>query len=243
MSKRPVIGVSGSIIIDDGGRFPGYRRSYVNEDYIQAVKMAGGMPFIIPMTDDEELIRMQIESIDGLILSGGHDLDPLLYGEEPLQKLGGILPERDDFDCRLVKIAMELKKPILGICRGHHILNAANGGSNYQDLSYIEGCNIKHDQFKTSYLPTHTVDVESGTKLCDILGEKVMTNSFHHQAIKDVAHGFKVSARAKDGVIEAIEIDSDEFIVGVQWHPEMMAAKNNKGMLNLFKKLIEAAKK
>lgn len=243
MSKKPIIGVSGSIIIDDGGRFPGYRRSYVNEDYISSVRIAGGVPFIIPMGDDEDVIREQLEAVDGLILSGGHDVNPLFYNEEPLQKLGGILPERDEFDSKLVRIAMEMKKPILGICRGHQILNATNGGSNYQDLSYVEGCQLKHDQYSKSFLATHSVEVKKGTRLEGMLGEKAMVNSFHHQVIKNVAEGFIVSARAKDGVIEAIEMDSEHFVVGIQWHPEMMAATGNEQMQNIFKSLIKEASK
>lgn len=238
MMNSPIIGISGSLIIDEGGMFPGYERAYVNDDYVQSVVNGGGIPFIIPLNYNEVVIRKQLEIIDGLVLSGGHDVNPLLYGEEPTQKLGGILPKRDEFDLNLIKIAMEMNIPILGICRGHQILNVANGGTLYQDLSFIDGCYIKHNQGSLSNIPTHTVEVTEESKLANIIGQKVITNSFHHLAIKDVAPGFKTSAVSKDGVIEAIEKEGEYFVMGVQWHPEMMS-KTDSNMLKLFERLVE----
>jgi len=239
-ARKVKIGVSGSFMIDEGGMFPGYRRAYVNDDYIQSVVMAGGVPYIIPVVYDDDVMREQLENVDALILSGGHDINPLEWGEEPSQKLGGILPLRDTFDFKLLKIAMEMKKPILGICRGEHIINVANGGSLYQDLSFIDGCYIKHNQEHLSNIPTHHVNVEKDSKLENIIGESTLINSFHHLAVKDVAPGFKVCARAKDGVVEAIEKEGEEFIIGVQWHPEMMT-KDCPEMLKIFKALVEEA--
>lgn len=241
MSRRPIIGVTGSLIIDEGGMFPGYERAYVNNDYIQSVVMAGGVPFIIPMVYDENIIKSQLECIDALIISGGHDVNPLMYGEEPSQKLGAILPKRDTFDATVVKFAMEMKIPTIGICRGEQMLNVANGGTLYQDLSFIEGCYIKHNQGGLPSIATHTTSIVEGTKLHAILGDTVMTNSFHHLAVKDVAPGFKVAALSKDGVVEAIEKEGEQFVIGLQWHPEMMA-KDHPIMLKLFEKLIEEAK-
>lgn len=242
MSKRPIIGVTGSLIIDEGGMFPGYERAYVNNDYIQSVVMAGGVPFIIPMVYDENIIRTQLECVDALIISGGHDINPLMYGEEPSQKLGAILPKRDTFDAAVVKLAMEMKIPTIGICRGEQMLNVANGGTLYQDLSFIDGCYIKHNQGALPSTATHTTSIVEGTKLHAILGDTVMTNSFHHLAVKDVAPGFKVAALSKDGVVEAIEKEGEQFVIGLQWHPEMMA-KDHPVMLKIFEKLIEEAKK
>lgn len=239
MKRKARIGVSGSIIVDDGGMFPGYERSYVNDDYIKSVIKAGGIPVIIPLIKSEKDIKEQLDMVDGIIISGGHDVNPLLYGEEPSQKLGGILPKRDDFDINLIRLAMEAKKPILGICRGHQLLNVVNGGSLYQDLSFIEGCYIKHNQASLSNIPTHTIKIKKGTKLREILGEETICNSFHHLAIKEVAKGFIASAVSKDGIVEAIEHEGEEFVMGVQWHPEMMSAEN-KNMLSIFTKLVEA---
>ena len=113
--SKPIIGISGSIIIDGSGNFPGYRRSYVNEDYVKSVIKNGGIPYIIPMNSSEEVIKEQIQNVDGLILSGGHDVTPRFYNQEPHKNLGGILPERDVFDFNLVKFAIEKNIPILGI--------------------------------------------------------------------------------------------------------------------------------
>ncbi|WP_029453546.1 gamma-glutamyl-gamma-aminobutyrate hydrolase family protein [Clostridium algidicarnis] len=238
MKRKARIGISGSIIVDEGGMFPGYERAYVNDDYIKSVIKAGGIPVIIPLIKDENDIKEQLEMVDGIIISGGHDVNPLLYGEEPSQKLGGILPKRDDFDINLINLAMEAKKPILGICRGHQLLNVVNGGSLYQDLSFIEGCYIKHNQASLSNIPTHTIKIKEGTKLREILEEETMCNSFHHLAIKEVAKGFIASAISNDGIVEAIEYEGEEFVMGVQWHPEMMSAEN-KNMLSIFTKLVE----
>ncbi|WP_373898176.1 gamma-glutamyl-gamma-aminobutyrate hydrolase family protein [Haloimpatiens sp. FM7315] len=242
MSKKPIIGITGSVLVDEGGMFPGYERAYVNDDYVQAVVKAGAIPVVIPMVYDEKVIRKQLESVDALIMSGGHDVNPLLYGEEPSQKLGSILPKRDDFDLCVIKIAMEMKIPMLGICRGHQMINVANGGTLYQDLSLIEGCYVKHNQGFLSNVPTRSVDIKENTKLYEIFGKQVTTNSFHHLAVKDVAPGFKKAAVAKDGVVEAIEKEGDYFVLGIQWHPEMMA-KNNEKMLNIFKMLVKEALK
>lgn len=241
--KNPVIGISGSLIIDEGGMFPGYERAYVNNDYIQSVAMSKAIPYILPIINDDELIREQVSNIDGLILSGGHDINPLLWSEEPHQKLGSILPKRDSYDTKLLKIAIEMKKPILGICRGEHLINVAEGGSLYQDLSLMEGTYIKHNQQHLSNIPTHTVDIKEGTKLFEILGEKtLLVNSFHHLGVKKVAPGYIVSATAKDGVVEAIEKEGEDFVIGLQWHPEMMT-KENPMMQKIFKALVKEASK
>lgn len=240
--KKPIIGISGSLIIDEGGMFPGYERAYVNNDYVQSVVRAGGVPYIIPIVYEDDVIKEQINNIDALILSGGHDVNPLLWGEEPNRKLGGILPKRDTYDTSLLQEAMKMEKPILGICRGEHILNVANGGSLYQDLSLIEGSYIKHNQEHLSNVPTHSVDIVKGTKLYDILGDNILANSFHHLGIRGIAKGFKVCAVAKDGVVEAIEKEGEQFVIGIQWHPEMMT-KDHPVMLKIFKKLVEEVKK
>lgn len=241
MKKKPIIGISGSMIIDEGGMFPGYKRSYVNNDYVRSVIEAGGIPFIIPMNNDEEVIENQLDLVDGLILSGGHDVNPLLFNEEPHQKLGGIYPERDDFDFKVVKKAMNKNMPIIGICRGHQVINVANGGSLYQDLSLIEGCYIKHNQGSLPSQATHTVTVEKDSVLGGILGEKTYSNSFHHLAVKDVADGFRIVALAEDGVVEAIEREEKPLVMGIQWHPEMMSGVD-KGMMDIFKYFINECK-
>lgn len=241
--QYPIIGISGSLIIDEGGMFPGYERAYVNNDYIQSVAMCKAIPYMVPMITDEDLIREQVANVDALILSGGHDVNPLMWNEEPHGKLGGILPKRDTYDMKLLKIALEMKKPILGICRGEQLINVGEGGSLYQDLSLIEGSYIKHNQQHLSNVPTHTACIKKGTKLHEILGEdEILINSFHHLAINKVAPGYIVSATAKDGVVEAIEKEGDHFVMGIQWHPEMMT-KDYPKMQKIFMALVKEASK
>lgn len=243
MNKKPIIGISGSILLTEGGLFAGYRRSYVNQDYVESVINAGGIPYIIPFNTDTSVTMEQIKNVDGLILSGGHDVYPLIYGEEPKQALGETFPERDYFDITLLKGAMELNKPILGICRGHQIINCGNGGSLHQDLSYNKDLYIKHSQATKWNIPTHTITVEKGSFLEDIYGNEGVVNSFHHQIVNNVAPGFKVIATSKDGGVEAIEkIDENHFIVGIQWHPEMMTVSDEFSQ-KLFKKFISVVEK
>lgn len=237
--KKPIIGISGSIIIDSSGNFPGYRRSYVNEDYINSVIKNGGIPYIIPMNREQEVIKEQIERVDGLILSGGHDVAPRYYNEEPYKDLGEILPERDEFDFKLVEFAKKRNLPILGICRGCQILNIYYGGSLFQDLNLKNGADIKHNQVKFPSMASHSVDLVDGTKLKKIFKEEsLMVNSFHHQIIDKVSPSFQISAYSKDGVVEAIENPAYEYMIGVQWHPEMLHKVEEKMNL-LFSELIK----
>jgi len=241
---KPIIGIVGNMEILDKGMFPGYIRSYINYDYITSIVQAGGIPLILPIVKDEKIIQSQIKSVDGIVISGGCDVNPLLYGEEPTQKQGFILKERDDFDVSVVKIATALKKPILGICRGLQILNVVFGGTLYQDLSFIDGCYIKHFQESRPSLQGHTVNIYKGTKLHDILGESVISvNSFHHQAVKDIASGFIVNAISKDFVVEGIEKQGEDCVLGIQWHPEMMTAQGDMQMRKIFEKFVEKSTK
>ena len=239
--KYPIIGISGSIIIDENGAFPGFERSYVNNDYIQSVAINNGIPYIIPIIYDDELIKQQVINIDALILSGGHDVNSLMWGEEPHNKLEAILPKRDEFDMKLLKYALAMKKPILGICRGQQIINVVEGGTLYQDLSLVEESYIKHNQKYLPSIATHTINIKKGTKLYNIIGEEeILVNSFHHMAVNKVAEGYIVSAISKDGIIEGIEKTGDDFIIAVQWHPEMMT-KESDTMRRIFKALVKSA--
>lgn len=239
--RKPLIGISGGMIIEQGGLFPGYERAYVNNDYVEAVVNAGGIPVILPIISDKQDIREQVRNIDGLIISGGNDINPIIYGEEPLEKLGFIHSARDTFDLELINEAKAQNMPILGICRGLQILNVAFGGTLYQDLSYDKDSYVKHAQNSHAYTPGHLVNIVEGTVLSEIIGHKIVVNSFHHQAIKDVGEDLIVSARAMDNVIEGIEARKG-LIMGVQWHPEMMAHKFPE-MRKFFEVLVENAGK
>lgn len=241
--KKPIIGISSSIIVEEKGTFLGYERVYVNRDYVDAVINNGGIPLIIPFSQNKEIIKKQVEMIDGLILSGGHDVYPFNYGQEPKQKIGKVFPERDEYDFELLQNAKEREIPILGICRGLQIMNVFEGGSLYQDLSYIEHEVLKHDQNDKPELKIHAVILDKNSKLYDIFKiDKFLINSFHHQAINELGKNLKIVAKANDGVIEAIESINYPFYIGVQWHPEMLE-KSDKLMKDLFSEFIKSAKK
>lgn len=240
--KKPVIGISGSWLIDNHGPFPGYHRSYVNDDYVDSVVKNGGVPYIIPFNTESDVITAQMENVDALILSGGHDVDPYAYGEEPLPKLGEIWPDRDRFDQQLLLTAEKRHLPVLGICRGAQLINVIHGGSLYQDLGYRDQLTLKHSQGHSPALPTHTVRLEDGTYLQKLFASsELMVNSFHHQLIKDVPTDLMVNAQAADGVVEGFE-NSDASIIGVQWHPEMLH-RDVEVMNKLFIDLVEKARK
>jgi len=158
---KPFIGISGNILRDNGGPYVDLLRSYVNQDYPRSIEETGGIPIIIPFTENLDVARETVARLDGLLLSGGHDVYPLHYGEEPLQGLGDVFPERDQFDFALIKAAEEKQIPIFCICRGLQILNVYRGGSLFQDLKYDQNCTIKHSQNQTPSLGTHTVEIDS----------------------------------------------------------------------------------
>jgi len=247
LSKRkPIIGISGNIMLDTSGRFDiDYWKSYVNEDYVTSVLKAGGVPVIMPMVDDEEVLRAQVENVDAVVFTGGDaDVSPDLYGEEILPKTQTPCERRDWFDMKLAKIVKELKKPTLFVCRGHQIANVFHGGSLYQDLSYAEGINLEHNQFTSPCFLAHEVNIKKQSLLYEIVQkESISVNSFHHQVIKDVPESLNISAIATDGAIEAIELkDPDCFFLSLQWHPEMLAARDDEDMLNIFKRLVKETK-
>ncbi|WP_311487451.1 gamma-glutamyl-gamma-aminobutyrate hydrolase family protein [uncultured Helcococcus sp.] len=237
---KAIIGISASILIDNGD-FAGYRRIYVNEDYADAVIKAGATPLVLSINDEDSVIDEYINIIDGLILSGGHDVDPRNYEENPNPKLGQVLPERDSFDLKLLKKAKEKNIPILGICRGFQLINVSYGGSLWQDLSYSDKEYIKHNQVYGPDVTTHTIKVEEDTKLHKIVNKDTLSvNSFHHQIIKDLGQGLKLSAQAPDGVVEAFEDPNYRFLLGVQFHPEMLHRVKDE-MQNIFNELVKEA--
>ena len=242
MERRPIIGISSSVIVDEAGSFAGYKRAYVNKDYVDAVIRAGGVPLIIPFSTDKEVIISQAQLIDGLILSGGHDINPYNYGQEPSQKIGETFPERDTYEMILLEESKKRNIPILGICRGFQLINVAAGGTLYQDLSLIPGNILKHNQVSNPTLKTHKVEIKENSFISSIFGKETMVNSFHHQVIDKVANDFIVVAKASDGVVEAIEHKTYKFLVAVQWHPEMLAVNCEKAR-ELFSKFVEEAKK
>ena len=175
-------------------------------------------------------------------MTGGEDIDPLkYYGEEPLRAQGEIVPYRDEFDCMLIKMAVEKGLPLLGICRGEQLLNVVFGGTLYQDIpSQAKDSYVKHRQQAPSSYGTHSISIEKGSILNKVLGtERAVVNSFHHQAVKDPAPGFKVIARAADGIIEGIQMN--EKVFGLQFHPEGFVANGDDTFLPIFQYFVEKA--
>lgn len=206
----------------------------LNNKYCDAIWNSGGLPIIISYKIDE--IENILNVVDGLLLSGGGDIDPFLMGEEPLKSLSFIYPIRDNTEVELCKLALKNNIPILGICRGCQILSIASGGKIYQDINSI--ASIKHSQQAPKYYPTHFVNLEKNSKLIGIYDcNKLKVNSFHHQAVNTLGDDMIVCAKSNDGIIEAIEHKINKFVIGVQWHPESMFKKYSIH-LNLFKEFV-----
>lgn len=207
--------------------------SLVTQDYSEALSLAGAIPLIMPYIEsrieDEQFIKEFLDEVDGVVLPGGSDIDPALYDSYPEKHLGNISPERDRWELKILELAMEMKKPILGICRGFQLMNIYYGGSLKVDVcGNNDDSKIPHMALMVpKYYKTHKLEIKAGSRLAQIFkDEEVAVNSYHHQAVNKVGEGLKVSAVAPDGFIEGIEDPSYPYLVGVQWHPEMMAARD-----------------
>ncbi|MDR1408102.1 MAG: gamma-glutamyl-gamma-aminobutyrate hydrolase family protein [Tannerella sp.] len=218
--------------------------SALKTTYINAILKAGGAPVLIPVTTDGAVLRDIVAGLDGLVMTGGEDVNPQWYGENPHQQLGAVDPVRDEYDLKLVKFAADRNVPILGICRGEQLINVAFGGTLYQDIpSQRDGRTlIKHVQKMPGEYASHKASVVDRSQLAAIIGAgEHGVNTFHHQAVKDVAPGFRPVAFSPDSVVEAIEAWPEYPILAVQWHPEAMVAGGDTTMLKLFRFLTDKA--
>ncbi len=218
--------------------------SRIADAYVGAVALAGGIPLLLPLVADEQILAEAMRHIDGLVMSGGADIDPNYFGEKPIPELGTVVPERDTYDWTLIEYARRFQTPILGICRGMQILNVHFGGTLFQDIT--AQCGLErptHDQGETPRsTPTHNVKIAENSRLQKITkSETLAVNTFHHQAVKDVAPSLVCVATSDDGICEAIE--SRYYpILGVQWHPENLAISGRKEHLALFEWLVGEAR-
>lgn len=235
---RVVIGVTSALEMEEGMK--NYYRTIVSIDYSKSIIAAGGVPLIIPVTGDRETIKRQLELVDGLILAGGADVNPFSYGQDFKEGMGIISPERDEHEFIVVEEFLKTGKPILGICRGHQLLNVYFNGTLHQDLKYAGKNILKHSQDFYPDLPTHTVKIcDKNNILYSICGDSVATNSFHHQVVDRLGEGLTEIAHAEDGIIEAFQKKDHRFLYGIQWHPEMMTARGNKTMKKIFDEFIK----
>jgi putative glutamine amidotransferase len=213
---------------------------------MKAIEQAGGIPLILSYLEEEKAIKKIAQKLDGLYLTGGNDIDPIYFGEEPHPNLGFFHPGRDAFEIKMAQLFLQLNKPILGVCKGSQMLNLAAGGSMYQDTpSQMEGELIQHTQIARHNVPTHEVEIVEGSLLHRIVGEKkIRVNSFHHQSNRDPGEDLMFSGVAQDGVVEAVESKVHPFALGLQWHPETMAVKSHdETSQRIFTEFIEACKR
>ena len=239
---NPVIGITGNF---------GDKGCELAEGYYLSVLKAGGTPVVIPPHNDKEALLRLLDTLDGIVFSGGGDINPLLLGEEPLPQLHSVCPQRDEPEFFLVREAFHRQIPMLGICRGIQVMAAALGGKVYQDI-YVQGLPprgevagglLKHSQDMPRYAASHSVRIEAGSLLHSILNKEVLAvNSFHHQAVSEPGPHMKVSAQSPDGIIEAVESAEHKALLGVQWHPECFILGGDETMMPIFRWLVDEAK-
>jgi putative glutamine amidotransferase len=231
----PRIGISGRLAVVEGAE-----RSGVNGAYLRAVARAGGAPLVLSPLAGVAAVPALLDGVDALILSGGADVDPAHYGTPRHPKLGKLEPERDAFEFALFAEARARALPTLAICRGLQLANVALGGTLWQDLPSEKG---DHPQSGARSERVHEIEVKEGSRLGDLLrSSRHRVNSFHHQAIRDLAPGLAGSAWSPDGLIEGVEIFSGWWFVGVQWHPEEFWAEADPADQGLFDALTTATR-
>lgn len=236
-NKKPLIGIS--------MRFnAATRHFYLPADYSQAIESAGGVPVHLSLLPQKDYLKNVLNHIDGILLPGGGDIDPLLFGEEPKPGLGAVSPLRDENDLILLKAAEEWNTPVLGICYGMQLLNVFRGGSVVQDIEREKPNSLNHQQGEPRERLSHWVTIEEKSLMYNAKGEnKILVNSHHHQAVGRIGDNLFVSAAASDGIVEAVEdTRQGRFNLGVQWHPEICFKSNDLSGI-IFDKFIKACEK
>ncbi|MDX6408601.1 MAG: putative glutamine amidotransferase [Gaiellaceae bacterium] len=227
---RPLIGIT-TYITPAKWSYWELEAALIPADYVRAVERAGGRALLVPPSEDG--VEETLAALDGLLFSGGSDLDPGLYEQEPHDETFGIHEERDRAELALLEAALDRDMPVLAICRGSQVLNVARGGDLVQHLPDVVG-DEKHKHTPGTFAD-HEVTVEDGTRLASLLGDRAPVKSHHHQGIGRIGDGLRVAAHAEDGTVEAVEDPNRRFAVGVLWHPE--AGED----ASLFEELVRAA--
>ncbi len=242
---KPLIGVTtsevraGTQVSQTPQGEPPRREMALGLTYLRAIEAAGGLPVVIPPLE-LDAVQPLLERFSGLCLSGGPDLDPASYHERRHPDLGPVEPELDRFELELARCADVRALPILAICRGQQALNVARGGTLHQHLPDRPGTTIEHRQSAPGDRTTHNVEVMAHSRLARLMGHRrARVNSFHHQAVDRLGAGLRAVAWSPDGVIEGVEAPAREFLVGVQWHAEILVARRDNAAL--FEGLVQAA--
>lgn len=234
-TKKPIIGVAPSYDYE-------MRHVMTRQNYLTSIMGEGGVPLILPLTEDESTLFRAAELCDGFLFPGGVDLHPSLFGEDTLQACGEICPIRDSMELKLMEYVLENDKPALGICRGIQTMNVALGGTLYQDIPAQTAGRLCHSQKPPYDFGVHRILIEKDSLLYTILGkESIMVNSMHHQAVKDTAASLSTAAVAPDGIVECVWRPQSRFFLGVQWHPEYLYAVSEDHR-KLFGALVEASR-
>lgn len=229
--RRPIIGITSDLRLEKRPMV------FLFGEYARAVEEAGGLPFQIPPLSDPALIPEVLDAVDGIVIVGGEDIDPKLYGETPLPTHEPIPSSRLEFDFPFAKALLASSHPTLGICYGCQLLAVASGGALTQDIPTQIGDAVRHGG-RYPDLPMHTIAVTKGSRLADLVGAETITvNSAHHQAPKSLGPRLVATGVAPDGVIEAFEAMGSRFLVGVEWHPELLLDRPDQR--RLFSALVE----
>lgn len=232
---QPIIGMFAEV---DGEKY-----TRINYQYTRVIEACGGIPFLIPYTDNAETLKGLIERCDGFLFTGGADVNPERYGEEKKPTCGDIQYYRDELEFTAFRLIKDTPKPILGICRGMQFLNVALGGTLYQDLPTENPTEVPHRQREAKYSLLHNVQVVADTPLYAVAQTpKMLANSFHHQAVKTLGKGLEIMALADDGIIEAVYAPDKKFLRAYQWHPERLVDADEQNRL-LFVEFITACQK
>ena len=245
--RRPTIGIPTQTLHAIDGIPEGLPPSWVmNQRYYHAITSVGGVPWMVPLLyDDLGTLREIFDRLDAVLLAGGVDMDPATYGVEKSALCGSIDPARDAVELQLARWALEEKKPLFGICRGLQVINVAQGGTLYQDVGAEYPGAIKHDYFPTTgYVRehlAHEVSLAEDSRLRRVFDrDRIPVNSMHHQGIRRLGEGLRITATAPDGLIEGVEAPNGHYLVAVQWHPEVFEA-TDRNVYNLLRDFIKAA--